>query len=187
MSYEFTCDWFTMRCEPWREHVVPRLPRPFRWLEIGSYEGRSACWMLDEVMQPGDTITCVDPWEQFAKIYSESAEARFDLNVAGRAEKHKMRSHQFLAKALAEGRRYDGIYVDGDHEARIALEDIVLSWRLLPVGGVMVIDDYEWPMPTGKEHLLPPKPAVDAFLSIYGSRLRLLHKAWQVIVEKTGA
>lgn len=184
MAYRFTCDWFTPRSQPWRDHVVPRLPRPFKWLEIGCYEGRSACWMLDEVMQPGDRLTCVDPWVQFADVYQTSAEADFDHNTAGRVEKVKANSYDFLVTALAEGRRFDGVYVDGDHEARYALEDVVLCWRLLPVGGVMVIDDYPWPMPPAEAHRLPPKPAVDAFLHIYGSRLRLLHKDWQVIVEK---
>ena len=188
MSYEFTHDWFSMRTDPWREHVVPRLPRPFRWLEIGSHEGRSACWMLDEVMQPGDAITCVDAWpasgdDVQVPSYLDS-EARFDRNLAGRAEKVKSRSFDFLVRALAEHRRFDGVYVDGDHEAKFAIEDIVLSWRLLTIGGVMVIDDYEWPMPEGKRHLLPPRPAVDAFLAMYGSRLEVLHKAWQVIVCK---
>jgi predicted O-methyltransferase YrrM len=188
MIYEFTHDWFTSNADSWRKHVVPRLPRPFRWLEIGSCEGRSACWMLDEVMQSGDKITCVDVWptsgdDVQVPSYLDS-EARFDRNVAGRAEKVRSQSFDFLVQALAEQRRFDGIYVDGDHEAKVAIEDIMLSWRLLNVGGVMVIDDYEWPMPEGNRHLLPPKPAVDAFLAIYGSRLEVLHKAWQVIVTK---
>jgi predicted O-methyltransferase YrrM len=178
MNYDFTHDWFSGSAGSWRKHVVPRLPRPFRWLEIGSYEGRSACWMLDEVMQSGDKITCVDAW-----LYPDT-EPRFDRNIAGRAEKVKSSSFDFLVRALAEHRRFDGVYVDGDHEAKFVIEDIVLSWRLLTVGGVMVIDDYEWPMPEGKRHLLPPKPAVDAFLAIYGSRLEVLHKSWQVIVTK---
>jgi predicted O-methyltransferase YrrM len=141
--------------------------------------------MLDEVMQPGDAITCVDVWGGAFDGYDcEGAEAKFDRNVAGRAEKVKSRSFDFLVRALAEHRRFDGVYVDGDHEAKFAIEDIVLSWRLLTIGGVMVIDDYEWPMPEGKRHLLPPRPAVDAFLAMYGSRLEVLHKAWQVIVCK---
>lgn len=185
MPYQFTCDWFTPRSQPWLDHVVPRLPRPFAWLEIGSYEGRSACWLLDNVMQPGDALTCVDPWLQFADVYSTSAESRFDANTAGRVEKHKARSYDFLVQASAQRRVFHGVYVDGDHEARMALEDLVLCWRLVPVGGVIVIDDYEWPMPPSKSHLLPPKPAVDAFLHIYGSRLKVLWKDWQVIVEKT--
>jgi predicted O-methyltransferase YrrM len=183
MSYDFTHDWFSMRTDPWREHVVPRLPRPFRWLEIGSHEGRSACWMLDEVMQPGDAITCVDVWGgPFDGYDAKGAESRFDTNVAGRAEKYKQRSHEFLARAIAEHRIYDGVYIDGDHHARIVLEDSVLAWRVLRVGGVVVWDDYRWQ----RENVVPPAPAIDAFLDIYGSRAEVLYRDWQVIAVKKG-
>lgn len=183
-NYDLTHDWWSMRVAAWREHVVPRLPRPFRWLEIGSFEGRSAVWMLDEVMQPGDTITCVDVWlSSFDGFSSDNPESRFDSNVAGRAEKHKCRSHDFLAKALATHRRFNGIYIDGDHLARVVLEDSVLAWRLLPVGGVIVWDDYEWRSLT-KPDTQPPKPAIDAFLSMYP--VDVVHREWQVIGVKRG-
>ena len=184
MTYELTHDWWSARVNAWREHVVPRLPRPFHWLEIGSFEGRSACWMLDEVMQQGDTITCVDIWlHAFDGFSSDCPEARFDRNVAGRAEKCKQRSHEFLSKALATHRRFDGIYIDGDHLARSVLEDSVLAWRLLPVGGVIVWDDYLWVSPT-KPDTLPPKPAIDAFVSMYP--VEVVHREWQVIAVKRG-
>ena len=184
MSYQFTHDWFSMRSPEWREHVVPRLPRPFRWLEIGSHEGMSACWMLDEVMQPGDTITCVDTWGgPFNSVQPGSYESRFDANVAGRAEKIKCRSHVFLARALAEQRMYDGVYIDGDHEARIVLEDSVLAWRLLRVGAVIVWDDYRWT--SVNVSVIPPQPAIDAFLSMYGNA-EVVHRDWQVIAVKRG-
>ena len=188
MSYEFTHDWFSMRTNAWHEHVVPRLPHPCRWLEIGSHEGRSACWMLDEAMQPGDTITCVDTWGgPFDGYSSENPEARFDANLAGRAEKFRGRSHVFLARALAEHRLFDGIYIDGGHEGRTVLEDTVLAWRLLKVGSVIVWDDYEWRDPhPHRQHLPTPKPAIDAFLALYGQYLDVLHREWQVIAVKRG-
>lgn len=185
MTYVMSHDWFSMRVPPWREHVLPRLPRPFSWLEIGSYEGRSACWMLDDVMRDGDTITCVDLWlTSFDGYRADSAEARFDANTRGRVEKHKCASHEFLTLALAQGRRFDGVYIDGDHEARSVLEDSVLAWRLLKVGAVIVWDDYGWSQPASKKHLLPPKPAIDAFLDIYGRSLDVLHRGWQIIAVK---
>jgi hypothetical protein len=33
---------------------------------------------------------------------------------------------------------------DGSHRARDVLEDAVLSWPLLKVGGIMLFDDYLW-------------------------------------------
>jgi len=60
----------------------------------------------------------------------------------------------------------------------------VLAWRLLPVGGVIVWDDYPWQMPEGKRHLMPPKPAIDAFLAMYP--VEVVHREWQIIGVKRG-
>ena len=183
MTYEFTNDWFSGLTGPWLEHVVPRLPRPFSWLEIGSHEGMSACWLLDNVVQPGDTLTCVDVWAgAFNGVKGEGAEARFDANVAGRVEKHKCRSHEFLARAVAAGRLFDGVYIDGDHHAHVVIEDSVLAWRVLRPGGVLVWDDYRWT----RDGVVPPGPAIDAFVALYGERVEVLHRDWQVIVVKRG-
>lgn len=177
--YELTHDWWSMRANAWHEHVIPRLPRPFRWLELGSLEGRSAVWMLDQVMQKGDSLTCVDIWlHTFDGFSSEHAEDRFDRNIAGRAEKYKGKTHQFLVNALATNREFDGVYIDADHLARSVLEDSVLAWRLLPVGGIMVWDDYEWRSPMNPDSL-PPKPAIDAFTAMYP--IDVVYRGWQVI------
>lgn len=187
MTYRFTSDWWTSNVEHWQRCVVPRLPRPFAWLEIGSFEGRSACWMLDEVMHPGDRLTCVDTFQRrFDFTERSDTEIAFDENVAGRAEKVVSRSVPFLAKAVAERRRWHGVYIDGDHEAKSILEDFVLVWHVVPVGGLIVLDDYPWTPPDHRASELPPKPAIDAILSLYGSRIEVLHHAWQVILLKRG-
>ena len=176
---EFTADWLPAPLsDEWRRHVLPRLSHPLRWLELGSHEGRSACWVIDHALEPADTLVCVDIWPD-ARV-----ETRFDANTAGRTVKVKGRTAEFLVRAAAAGERYDVVYVDADHEARSVLEDLVLSWLVLPVGGVLVLDGYRWQMPPAKSHLLPPGPAIDAWLSIYGSRVEVLHKAWQVIGRK---
>lgn len=171
----FTTDWFTPRIQEWQAHVLPNLPQNPRWLEIGSYEGRSACWMLDNVL--GIDVTCVDPF------YGDY-EKRFDENTAGRARKVKGRSLDFLANAVVERRTWDGVYIDGDHESKSVLEDLVLSWHCIPPGGVIVLDDYPWQCPPERAGQLPPAPAIDACLSIYASRIAMLHKRWQVILRK---
>jgi hypothetical protein len=82
---------------------------------------------------------------------------------------------------------FDGVYIDGGHEGRTVLEDTVLAWRLLKVGAVIVWDDYEWRDPhPHRQHLPTPKPAIDAFLALYGQYLDVLHREWQVIAVKRG-
>jgi len=177
----FTTDWFTPQSPAWSEHVLPALPPSPRWLEIGSFEGRSACWILDNV--PGIKVTCVDPFFDPTEPTFRDYESRFDKNTAGRVEKVKSRSLGFLASAIREGRVWDGCYI-GDHEAKSVLEDFVLAWHCVVVGGFIVFDDYPWQQPPHRALQLPPAPAVDSCLSIYASRIKVLHKGYQVILRK---
>jgi hypothetical protein len=61
------------------------------------------------------------------------------------------------------------------------MADMVLSWDLLKLGGIMIIHDYDWPSPA----LERPAIAVDAFLDSYQPSLELLAKDSRVIVRKT--
>ena len=45
-EYEFTEDWFTRNLAEWNQ-VIPQL-KPRKILEIGPYEGRSACYFIEE-------------------------------------------------------------------------------------------------------------------------------------------
>jgi predicted O-methyltransferase YrrM len=178
---QFTHDWLPESLSKrWREFVLPRLKHPLRWLELGSYEGRSACWVIDNVLEDEDVLVCVDHW------VNADAEGRFDQNTAGRTEKVKSRTTQFLARAIAAGDSFDVVYIDADHEAKNVFKDAAMTWPLLPVGGIGIFDDYRWQMPAEKSHLLPPKPAIDAFIEVYAGYIDVLHKDYQVIFQKVG-
>jgi hypothetical protein len=58
-------------------------------------------------------------------------------------EMHFESSASFLIDAKRTEPVYDLFYCDGNHNASDALLDIVLGWRLLRVGGVMVCDDLD--------------------------------------------
>jgi predicted O-methyltransferase YrrM len=76
------------------------------------------------------------------------------------------------------------IYIDGSHKAPDVLEDAVLSFPLLAKGGVMIFDDYPWLSGTPDIPESMPAIGIDAFLSAFRGRLRLLHQGWQVAVTK---
>jgi len=48
MGYEFTNDWFQTKAKPVWDEIMPQI-LPKRILEIGSYEGASACYLIDTV------------------------------------------------------------------------------------------------------------------------------------------
>ena len=61
----FTSDWTGALRNIWPAHVLPLLDRqrPVNWLELGSYEGRSALWTIENMfLNPDSRVTCVDGW-----------------------------------------------------------------------------------------------------------------------------
>ena len=83
-EYQFTKDWFNWAPEVWTQ-LTPMLPEGKRsFLEIGSFEGRSAVWIIENMMNPGDWIDCVDTWkggEEHAGEDMLAVEERFHHNV----------------------------------------------------------------------------------------------------------
>lgn len=167
--------WHDQHTQVWLKVVKPLLPgEGVRWLEIGSLEGRSARWTIDNLLGGGE-ITCVDVWR-----YPE-IEANFDANVGGEANKIKSRSDEFLR---ADKSAYDGIYIDGSHDAPEVISDAVLSWPRLKVGGVMIFDDVHWRHPPLIAGAVGPGVAITAFLACFQTRLAVLHYGEQAIVQK---
>ena len=56
-KYEFSAPWFWEGpVEQWVQ-IIP-LFEPKRYLEIGSYEGSSACWMIEQT--DVELVVCID-------------------------------------------------------------------------------------------------------------------------------
>lgn len=154
----FTADWFTGHAEEWLRVLGHLRDRPVRALEIGSYEGRSAVWFLENLLtNPASHLTCVDSWDGTDTTLGEltrAAHARFLANTApwrqaNRCRAVKSHSLVFLGARPAFGDpcRFDLIFVDGSHEGMDCLLDLLLCWQLLAVNGYLIMDDFchEWP------------------------------------------
>ena len=103
---------------------------------------------------------------------------------------HKGYSDDCLVQLIAGGMAgsVDFIYIDGSHQAADVLSDAVLAFKLLKVGGHLVFDDYIWSetLPYGQDPVRCPKPAIDAFTTLYCRRLQILEAPlWQLYVRKT--
>jgi predicted O-methyltransferase YrrM len=190
-EYEFSVDWVTETAPVWRSMIAVVSPR--RVLEIGSFEGRSAIFLIEHCAPSGPfEITCIDSWgggPEHARIDMSQVEARFDRNTARARAKHasltvnKLKSDSALALArlIADGQSgaYDLVYIDGSHQAPDVLTDAVLAFKLLRVGGIMVFDDYLWHMEqTGRQDLVNmPKLAIDAFINTHIRKLNVVTDA----------
>ena len=61
-DYEFTTDWFTLYWENWLLFTGDR--KISKILEIGSFEGRSTCAMIEHFGRKGRLqVVCVDDWQ----------------------------------------------------------------------------------------------------------------------------
>jgi predicted O-methyltransferase YrrM len=175
---EFSTDWFSHNIKHWNEHLAHLKDEPAQALEIGSYEGRSCCWMLKNILtDEQSTITCVDVWTK------PEIEKQFDCNVVESGQSHKVKkikSASCIALRQLRFSSFDFIYIDGSHEGRDVLEDAVLSFRLLKNSGILIFDDYLW---EGKAKIFP-KPAIDSFLHLYQHQIKVLFSGWQIIIQK---
>jgi cephalosporin hydroxylase len=176
-------DWFTRFHPLWNTILAQYQPK--RYLEVGSYEGRSVCHVIDtcSVFGPMD-VYCIDTWlggvEHKGRDFVE-VEDLFDRNVALQIEhaqnpvnlhKRKGLSHVELAKLIAEGvEKFDFIYIDGSHKAVDALTDGVMAFPLLKDGGVLIFDDY-LAEHTEDQRLEYPKIAIHAFLEVYSNKFK---------------
>ncbi len=194
----YTQDWFD-RCIPlWDKHLsgfkgVPNL----KFLEIGSYEGRSTCWLMDNILTAGgSTIDCFDLFEgcEAQGVWSEELYKRYNMtevlsNFLNNTKEYgdKVKLHigvsQKLLRGMGDYVKFDFVYVDGSHIASDVLEDIILSFRLLEYGGIMILDDYTWEF--FDSPLRHPKIGIDAFLSVFDGQFEICHKGQQVILRKT--
>jgi predicted O-methyltransferase YrrM len=195
-EYEFTTDWFHWAPDIWLQ-LKPMIPRydehGTEFLEIGSFEGRSTMWTIENLMKDGDHITCIDTWEggeEHSKIAMSEVEQRFTNNLqvayqkfpARAALKRRGTSAIQLAGDICDQFLYDFIYVDGSHTAKDVLSDAVMAWKLLAKGGLMVFDDYVWGDP--RDVLHRPKLAIDSFVNIYAEEVELVFAGYQLVIRK---
>ena len=185
-GYEFTSDWFTEHLPVWEPLLAEA--KPARILEIGSYEGHSACALIELCgAERPVSLWCVDVWWDWGEGAGAQVEERFDRNInlalsrtahQVTVHKTKWRSAPALAALIAqEGEcTMDFIYVDGSHTAPDTLSDLVMAFHLLKVGGVMVVDDYLWvhPESTRLDILDTPKLGIDAFFNTFGRKMQLI-------------
>lgn len=156
-----------------------------QYLEIGMFEGRSAMWMLENILtHPTARLTGIDPFlDPYYNRLDRSKPRTYkdvfysNLKASGAADRARIIegfSQIELRKLPLDS--YDIIYIDGSHHSGDVLEDAVLSWRLLKEGGILIFDDY----------LLHPgiKGAIDAFYDLFAEHFEPVHVGWQAFLKK---
>jgi len=152
--------------------LLIKLPKNFKYLEIGSYEGNSALYVSTNF--PESNVTCVDLWEGVEEYEGKDfsiIEKNFDFNLKGlnNINKIKSTSDNFFIKNKII---FDFIYIDGNHKFDYVFRDCENAWRFLNKGGILVCDDYIWNY--YKELLDNPCYAINSFIKKKNEEIKVL-------------
>ncbi len=159
--------------------LEPYKGRPgVNYLEVGLYEGRSALWMLENILtHPSAHLTGIDVFE--GPLKDRCLE---NLRRSGAGDKVTtiIEPSQVVLRRLPL-ESFDIIYIDGSHAVADVLEDAVLSFRLLKPGGILIFDDYRWVGALGAGAGTKDKPsdfpkfAIDRFVQCFDKDLEVIH------------
>lgn len=181
---EFTTDWLSAKLPSWVKFILPELSviKKPNLLDIGTYEGRSAKFMLEAI--PDAHVTCVDPFTGSMHLEMHDVKNRCYRNLKPYGKRVKileLRSEDALPVLFQAGKIFDFIYVDGDHKYEAVKRDLEMAWRILAEGGIMCMDDYTW---SRHDVVGRPKEAIDEFLDEHKNEIDVLFKDSQVIIKR---
>lgn len=154
-------------------------------LEIGSFEGLSACGFSDNCMDhPESTLDCVDPFmpDDIHTPVTSDTEIRFRKNIANSKHADKISVHKMLSQEFfkTNTKRFNMIYVDGSHVPEDILFDMEESFKVLEEDGIMWMDDYLGG--DDKEKII--KKTMDSFVEKHKSELQVIYSAYQLAIRK---
>ena len=135
-------DYFSINAYYW-DLIISKNFKEFSYLEIGSWEGNSASYILKNFKTK--KVFCVDVWDTNNDSPKEEERSRFK-NFIFNLKEFKERFSFFKGTSdeffKNNDQKFDVIYVDGWHEANQVYKDIDNSWNCLNVNGIIICDDY---------------------------------------------
>ena len=194
MDYEFTQDWFSEKNPEkvviqFEEFLSEFKGKPCMFLEIGSFEGMSTIWMLENILtEESSQIFCIDAWAE----WTGDAFVRFvsNINKTGfRNKVHIVKGDSSEELRVFPNHYFDFIYVDGNHDEKAVIKDAIGSFRVLKRGGIIAFDDYllgvRYPNSHGSKAMNgSSKKAIDYFIETFKDELDVIHNDYQLWIRK---
>ncbi|KAJ6644423.1 hypothetical protein Bhyg_09392, partial [Pseudolycoriella hygida] len=202
-NYEFTTNRFQPDLPQWKNLVEEFQGKPVELLEIGSLEGRSSFWLLENICtHPDCKLTTIDSFEETTywsnglkeiALKKDEIESRFRAIIAktGKTEQVEIiRGKSFdtligwndMKINSSLDRAFDFVYIDGSHLASDVLLDAMLVWPLLKPNGIIIFDDYilqRYTQPYNN-----PSVGIDAFVAAHEWEMDILERNYQLTVRK---
>lgn len=190
---EYTQDWFSSAAPLLEIHLKDfKGKENLRFLEIGSYEGRSTVWFLENILtHETSKIVCVDTFAGSEEFLLEGksmngVENRFRTNLEpfkGKYRAIKGYSQDILRGLTLKDNFFDLIYIDGSHTSSDTLADAVLAYYKLKSGGLMVFDDYMWNFNRYSSQKTPFL-AINSFMECFRDRISAKEVQWKTVILK---
>jgi predicted O-methyltransferase YrrM len=184
-------NWFAVSAiHYFNKHLQNYIGKPnLEFLQIGTYTGDASVWLKDNILTDSTSkLTDVDTWEgseegihktfdwkNVEQVYDEKL-VKYDGVI-----KYKGKSIKFMTDN--SDKKYDFIYIDGDHTEEAVYADAKLAWPLLKTGGILAFDDYTWQHESGLDSMRPA-PAIDRFVAEHRDQLFVLEAEHQYWVGK---
>ena len=171
---------FTDHIGLWEDFLGQLKNKPNVTLEIGALYGGSSVYILEEYCKlEGSHHYIMDiNTNEFIENNIEPYTGKVSYLLGESSDAFKVLEHNGLNKEFL-----DLIYIDGNHMSKYVLEDAVNAFYCLKDGGYLVFDDYGggWEQPRHMQ----VRTAADAFMDAYVNHFKILHKGYQLILQKT--
>jgi len=172
-------------------------------LEIGSFEGLTSNYIVDNILSDDGKLICIDPltdtylvenlsendiehnnngWKYFNGQYDRFIENTKNNLESKKIELYRELSSEALPKLKEKYKdKFDFIYIDGDHRDFAVYFDAVNSFEICKPNGYILFDDYLWE--DYSNHKIT-KDGIDRFINEYCDKLDVVLNAYQVLIRK---
>lgn len=129
------------------QKLASTVPPDLAIVEIGSFKGKSACYMASNALAQ---VHCIEPWDTKGNIYGKHAftdpivEKTFYEQVAYMGYTDKITVHNGFSYNVAQtwDKKIGLLYLDGSHEFKDVQRDWECFKNFLAPGAIVVFDDY---------------------------------------------
>jgi predicted O-methyltransferase YrrM len=172
-------------------------------LEIGSFEGLTSNYIVDNILSDDGKLICIDPltdtylvenlsendiehnnngWKYFNGQYDRFIENTKNNLESKKIELYRELSSEALPKLKEKYKdKFDFIYIDGDHRDFAVYFDAVNSFEICKPNGYILFDDYLWE--DYSNHKIT-KDGIDRFINEYSDKLDVVINDYQVMIIK---
>tara|TARA_B100000963_G_scaffold305185_1_gene279287 strand:- start:2588 stop:3304 length:717 start_codon:yes stop_codon:yes gene_type:complete len=169
-----TTDYFSINAFYWNS-ILNKNFKDFSYLEIGSWEGNSALYILKN-FNTKDVI-CVDIWDLYDNKYKDEQLKRFNnfkYNLEEFKQKfsfYKNTSDNFFKN---NEKKFNLIYIDGSHEISQVYRDLCNSWNCLEDNGIIICDDYFYGSLYTEQSENMPAVSINKFLNENRDKIKII-------------